>query len=189
MFRKLAVVVLGASLLTGCAIQAPAPKPTPTPKSAAQALADFKSIAEASCAKAMSLGVVETSPGPNPFTIVMVPKEQAYKDFSAAALEGTDKYTLIYETDSFASCMAANAYSLGNGPTKVSFDPADGSYTSTEDCYAEGPCVFRYGVAGGLFATFTNQSGEAAYTQSIRYGQLTDSDWAILHKAVDEQGN
>lgn len=160
----------------------------PTTKTPAQALADFKKIAKASCDKAMSVGVVETSTSGDPFTIVLVPKAKAYKDFSAAALEA-NKYTLIYENDSFASCGAANTFSVSGAAIKVAFDPADGSYTTTENCYGDGPCVFKYTVAKGLMTSFTNLSAKTKYTQTIRYGNLTAADWEILHKAVDQQGN
>ena len=186
-----AALLAASFLLSSCSTAQPTATPTPTPKAktAAQVLKEFKGIAKASCAKAMAVGVVESASQPNPFTLVMVPKEQAYKDFSAAVLEGSSKYTLIYEADAFSSCTASLAYELGGGPTDVTFDPMTGKYMSSEVCYDGASCVFEYEVSGGLFSSFTNVGANPQYTSSIRYGNLTDADWEILHKAVDEQAS
>jgi hypothetical protein len=171
----LAISLLAGSLaLSGCA--------------SVDHTAEFFKIAEASCAKALAVGVVEKSISKSGFTLVMVPKVQGYKDFSAAYLEPTDKYELIYETDAFSACSASMAYEIAKEagtPTAIKVTYADGSYETTEDLGEYGISHIRYSVSGGLLATSETLDVAKADKRTITYGHLTKDDWAILTIAVD----
>ena len=85
MFARVLVFSLGATLvLTSCSTVAALtdlPKATATymALSPAEAKAQFETIANASCDKAMAEGVVEQSIASDGFTLVMVPKEVLIK--------------------------------------------------------------------------------------------------------------
>jgi hypothetical protein len=150
--------------------------------------AEFFKIAEASCAKAQAVGVVEKSISKTGFTLVMVPKAQGYKDFSAAYFEPADKYELIYETDAFSACSASMSYEMSkeaDKSTSMKVTYADGSYETTEDLGEYGISNIRYTVAEGLLAASETLDVAKADKRTITYGHLTKDDWAILTTAVD----
>jgi hypothetical protein len=167
----LAILVLAGSLaISGCA--------------SVDHTVEFFKIAEASCAKAQLVGVVEKSISKNGFTLVMVPKAQGYKDFSAAYFEPADKYELIYETDAFSACSASMSYEMSK-PTAIQVTYTDGSYETTEDLGEYGINHMRYSVVEGLLATSETLDVAKADKRTITYGHLTKDDWAILTIAVD----
>jgi hypothetical protein len=178
--------------LSGCAGQAgiePSPTALATKLTAAQALTEFEAIAKASCAKAMSEGVVEKSTAVDGFTLVMVPKAEGYKDFSAAYFQPADKYELIWETDAFSACSALMQFELaaeGGGEVDllVEFDWATDTFETTQDLGEFGISHLSYSHANGLFSGIKTLDSGDAYPRTITYG-VSDSDRKILETAVD----
>ena len=196
MFRKVLVFAMGASLLlTSCS--API-EPTASPSTSetvkaltpAEAKAEFEDIANASCDKAMAEGVVEQSTSLDGFTLVMVPKDDAYLDFSAAYFEPDDKYELIWETDAFSACGASISFSLAaeagvESELKVSFNPVDSSFETFQDLGEFGTSRLKYNITDGLLSQIEILDSTVVDIRTIRYGNLSLDDWTILRTAVD----
>ena len=196
MFGRVLIAAVGASLLlTSCS---PAATPTETPAASpsvktltpAEAKAQFEAIANASCDKAMTEGVVEQSTALNGFTLVMVPKDQAYKDFSAAYFEPEDNYELIWEADALSACSASISFSLAaeagvESEIEVTFDGADATFETFEDLGEFGTSRLRYNVENGLLSRIEVLDVASIDARMIRYGNLQDADWNILRTAVD----
>ena len=181
-----------AVVLSGCAGQSviePSPTTLATKLTAEQALAEFEAIAKASCGKAMSEGVVEKSTAIDGFTLVMVPKSEGYKDFSAAYFQPADKYELIWETDAFSACSASMQFELaaeggGQVDLAVIFDPGVPAFETTQDLGEFGISHLRYTFAEGLFTGVKTLDTDDADPRTISYG-VTDDDRKILETAVD----
>ncbi len=189
---------VGAVLASSIALASCAPAPTlsPTsapsvsPLSAEQARVAFEKIATASCDKAMAEGVVEQSEAADGFTLVMVPKDQAYQDFSAAYFEPTDKFELIWETDALSACGAAIQFAMAQDSgtdvdMAVSFDETDGTFSTEQDLGEFGVSKLKYEVAGDLLTTIEILESATPDKRTIRYGNLQEADWNILRTAVD----
>lgn len=149
----------------------------------------FAEVAKASCDKAMAEGVVEKSTAADGFTLVMVPKEQGYQDFSAAFLAAPDDYQLIYEVDAFSSCSAAMEFGLaeeGGGAVEieVEYDPNDGSFVTTQDLGQNKINKVEYQTKDGLFVGVKPLAPATADPRTISYG-YTEEDMQILITAVD----
>ena len=178
--------------LSGCAGKAaldPSPTALATKLTAAQALTEFEALAKASCEKAMSEGVVEKSTAVDGFTLVMVPKAEGYKDFSAAYFQPADKYELIWETDAFSACSASMQFELaaeGGGEVDLAatFDPAVPAFETTQDLGEYGISHLRYTFAEGVFTGVKTLDTDDADPRTISYG-VTDEDRKILETAVD----
>lgn len=187
-----------ALIFSGCA-SGPTPRPsvsnspsTVASMSPQEALESYSAIAQASCDRALAEGVVESVPGDEGFTSVMVPKTQGYKDYSAAYFDNaTKQHDLIWETDAFTVCADANAIGLaeeaGQKPDfTVEFDPSTGVYVTTHDLGEYGIAKLQYTIANGVFVTMVQLNGQGGDPHLIRYGNITDSDRAILETAVKE---
>ena len=196
MFARVLVFSLGATLvLTSCspvAALTDLPKATATymALSPAEAKAQFETIANASCDKAMAEGVVEQSIASDGFTLVMVPKEEGYKDYSAAYFEPADIYELIWEADAFSACGASISFSLAaeagvESDIEVAFNSKDSTFETTEDLGEFGINRLRYSVENGLLSEIEILDAAVSDVRSIRYGNLSDDDWKILRTAVD----
>jgi hypothetical protein len=194
---RLFLVVVGISsalVLSGCS--APASKPESKPSvtvaqlSPEEAKLQFATIANASCDKAMAEGVVEQSIASDGFTLVMVPKEEGYKDFSAAYFEPADNYELIWEADALSACSASISFSLAaeagvESEIKVTFDGRDSTFETFEDLGEFGTSRLRYNVDNGLLSRIEVLDATSIDARMIRYGNLQDADWNILRTAVD----
>ncbi len=188
-FATALVLVVGLSGCAGQAVFEPSPTALATELTAAQALTEFEAIAKASCAKAMSEGVVEKSTAVDGFTLVMVPKAEGYKDFSAAYFQPADKYELIWETDAFSACSALMQFELaaeGGGEVDllVEFDGATNTFETTQDLGEFGISHLSYSHANGLFSGIKALETSDADPRTITYG-VSDSDRKILETAVD----
>ncbi len=197
-FKAAIVFAASTALLAGCSAPSVEPTPTPTPspsetfeaKTPAQALEDFRAVAAKSCETALAQGVVEESTGAEGFKLVMVPKAEAYKDYSAAYFAPPKTYELIWETDALSACGADIQFAMaeeggGTVDLEVSYSTEDGTYTTTQDLGEQGIWTLNYEVAEGLFSTVTTLRDGEEDPRTIRYGNLTDADWAILKTAVD----
>lgn len=191
-------IIIGAIFasltLGGCAQEKLAePTPSASPKlelSKAQILANFKVIAHASCDKALQSGVVEESVADSGFTLVMVPKDESYKDFSAAYFEKPDNYELIWESDAFSACSASMQFDLAEEAgtqvdMEVELGSRDGTFETTQDFGEYGISHLEYVHSDGLFTGITTLSAETPDVRIIRYG-VTEEDRKILVQAVDE---
>ncbi|CAB4635746.1 unannotated protein [freshwater metagenome] len=201
---RCAVSLVVALALTGCATDVPTPtsSATPPPTSSPQptsivapedVTAAFREIAYASCDKANAEGVVESGwdGDPNQKTI-LVPDSEAYKDYSAVFVAANGVLALIWETDSFASCNASNAYSLAEeagqeAAIDLTFNEADGTYQTVLDQGPdqEAPFVATYTVSNGLIVQQHIDADWGEATIEISYGMPSDEDIAYLRTAVD----
>ena len=194
---RLFLAVVGVStalILSACS--APASKPESTPDvsvaqiSPEEAKAQFETIANASCDKAMAEGVVEQSIASDGFTLVMVPKEEGYKDYSAAYFEPADTYELIWEADAFSACGASISFSLAaeagvESDIEVAFNATDSTFETTQDLGEFGISRLKYQTTDGLLSQIEILDSIVADVRSSRYGNLSDEDWKILRTAVD----
>ena len=152
-------------------------------------LGQFSEVAEASCDRAMAEGVVEKSTAADGFTLVMVPKDQRYQDFSAAFLAAPDDYQLIYEVDAFSSCAAAMEFSLaeesgGVVDIEVETDLNRGTFVTTQDLGEFGINKLEYQTKDGLFVGIKTLGEGKADPRTISYG-YSEEDMQILVTAVD----
>lgn len=150
---------------------------------------EFAAVAKASCDKAMADGVVEKSTSGDGFTLVMVPKDQGYQDFSAAFLAAPDDHQLIYEVDAFSSCAAAMQFSLAEEAGSVvdmdiEYDPNDGTFVTTQDLGEFGISKLEYQTEDGLFVGVKTLDELDADPRTISYG-YSEEDMQILVTAVD----
>lgn len=195
MFRKTALVAaIALSLaLTGCSSPNPQPTAPPSPtqtleeKTPAQAKADYKDIAQASCEKAQAEGVVESGAD---YTLVAVNKDENYLDFSAAYFQKPDTYELIWELTSLTSCADWYEFSMAEeagieAAIDVTFNTADGTYTTTQDMGDLGIFSHQYTVVDGLITEALNLDAKNPVTTKVRYGNITEEDRNILITAVD----
>lgn len=149
----------------------------------------FAEVAKASCDKAMAEGVVEKSTAADGFTLVMVPKDQAYQDFSAAFLAAPDDYQLIYEVDAFSSCAAAMEFSLakegeGTFDFEVETDLSRGTFVTTQNLGQNKINKLEYQSKDGLFVGIKTLGEGKADPRTISYG-YSEEDLQILKTAVD----
>ena len=192
----LAVVGVSAALvLSGCS---PVAVPTASPTASetvraltpAEAKSEFETIANDSCDKAMAEGVVEQSFASDGFTLVMVPKEDGYKDYSAAYFEPADTYELIWEADALSACGASISFSLAaeagvESAIEVAFNSKDSTFETTEDLGEFGISRLKYQTTDGLLSQIEILDSTVADVRSIRYGNLSDEHWKILRTSVD----
>ena len=188
-FATALALAVGLSGCVGKAALDPSPTALATKLTAAQALTEFEAIAKASCDKAMSEGVVEKSTAVDGFTLVMVPKAEGYKDFSAAYFQPDDMYELIWETDAFSACSASMHFELaaeggGKVDLAVTFDTGVPAFETTQDLGEFGISHLRYTFAEGLFTGIKTLDTDDADPRTISYG-VTDEDRKILETAVD----
>jgi hypothetical protein len=206
MSRKALVALIPASLaaallLAGCANSSPAgtpltttePSTSPTstgiaePADVTQA---FRDIAHASCDKANTEGVVESSWGGTQKAI-LVPDSMAYQDFSAVFVDENGVPALIWETDSFAACNASNTYSLAEEAGQevdlgLTFNETDGTFQTTLDQGPDqDPFVATYSVSNGLIVQQHIDADWGETTIEITYGMPSDDDILMLQLAVD----
>jgi hypothetical protein len=198
------VGLLSALLLAGCAISSPtgipsvSPEPSPSPTSTViaepvDATEAFREIAYASCDKANAEGVVESGwDGDLTQKAILVPDSEAYEDYSAVFVGENGVLALIWETDSFASCNASNAYSLAEEAGQeaafdLTFNEADGTYQTTLDQGPdqEAPFVATYTVSNGLIVKQHIDADWGETTIEITYGMPSEDDIAFLRTAVD----
>jgi hypothetical protein len=123
------VAVIAALSLTGCTSNSSTQSSTPKgstsatssvktdgsltiPATDANVAAEFAQVAKDSCAKAQAEGVVQkTGDG---YTLVMVPKDKAVNDLSAAYLDPKGKAGAVYESDAFYSCEISMVIELAS---------------------------------------------------------------------------
>ena len=192
--RKISLALfIGLSLsVSGCAVTPSTPESSPSSSETIDAVdpvAEFAKVAKARCDKAMAEGVVEKSTAADGFTLVMVPKDQGYKDYSAAFLAGPDDYQLIYSVDAFSSCAAAMEFGLAeeNGGVvdiEVEYDSKDGSFVTTQGLGQNKINKLEYQTKDGLFVGIKSLGESKADPRTISYG-YSEKDLDILVIAVE----
>lgn len=191
----LSLALVSTIALSGCSATAtPTANPSSTQSIAAmtpaEAKAAFEAIATASCEKAMAEGVVEQSTSLDGFTLVMVPKDEAYLDFSAAYFEPDDIYELIWEVDALSSCGAAISFALAEeggveSDLQVTFNPSDSTFETLQDLGEYGTNRLKYNITDGLLSQIEVLDSTEVDVRTISYGNLQETDWNILRTAVD----
>lgn len=209
MTRKVVVaavtaVFLPTVLLAGCTSSSPMGAPSESTEPSASPTSTvvvesvdiaetFREIAHASCDKANAEGVVESGwDGDLTQKAILVPDSEAYQDYSAVFVGENGVLALIWESDSFASCNASNAYSLAEEAGQevdfgLTFNEADGTYQTTLDQGPdqEAPFVATYVVSNGLIVQQHIDADWGETTIEITYGMPSEENIAFLRTAVD----
>lgn len=175
------IAITGALLvaLAGCTAMTPE-----------EAETKFKSIARASCEAALSEGAVEKSESAEGFTLVLVPKTEAYKDFSAAYFQPDDTYELIWEVDAFSACGASMTYDLAeeagqDADLEVTFNSDVQQYETFQDLGEYGNSHLRYEVSDGKISSVLDLNSVQDGARTVSYGKLSNDELTILETAVD----
>jgi hypothetical protein len=147
----------------------------------------FREIADASCATASAEGVTEIA-ADGSGRLILVPREDAYQDFSAVSVGESGIGELIWSTEVFYTCYASIGFSNSDESNSdyalIEFDASDGSYTVTE---GDGKDAFvaEYTVSEGLIRTGSSTNGGETNVLAIKYGMPSEADIAILRAAAD----
>lgn len=192
-FAGLATVL--ALALTGCAGQtvgssgSPSAQPSSSvPTAPVDVEASFKAIADDSCDRAYSEGVLEESADGIMF---LVPEGQAYQDYSAAFDSESDGIGVIWSTEVFFACAASIGYQMSaegsaEYPVAVTFDESTGDYRAQVEVEDYGTLDYTYTVADGVFTGVEWVSPEESGTTTISYGPPSSEHIDVLRRAVDE---
>lgn len=203
MITWLGTSVLLLATLSGCAGTAPTepsgiptqqtepaetPSPTPTAFPIPTDIAgSFREIADASCATASNEGVTEIATDGSG-RLILVPKEDAYEDFSAVSVGASGVGELIWSTEEFYACNASIGFSFSDESNSdyglIEFDETDGSYTVTVG-KGKDSFVAEYTVSDGLIRTGSSTNDGETTVLTVEYGMPSEADIAILRAAVD----
>ncbi len=120
----------------------------------------------------------------------MVPKDEAYLDFSAAYFEPEDTYEIIWEADALSSCGASINFDLAEeagveSDIAVTYDSTSETFETTQDFGEFGISNLRYTISDGLISEVETLGTTDTNPRTIRYGNLQEADWNILRTAVD----
>jgi hypothetical protein len=203
----IALTALAVSLLTGCSAGTPEDKiasPSPSPSNSAtveapvllsgvEAVDRYFELAVTSCDAAMATGVVEENASTGD-KLIMIPKDAAYKDYSAvwAAADGTSD--IIFETDVFLTCADAITFWMleenGERPTGYEAELSTvGSETVARVTRSLDGDVYTsvYTFVDGKIVSAEIPRWDAPANPlpwSVTYS-VGDADRALLEKAVD----
>jgi len=150
----------------------------------------FKAIARTSCQAALEEGTLEKSVDPGGFTLVMVPKEDAYKEFSAAYFQPEDTYELIWEIDAFSACGASMTYDLAEeagqeSDLEVIFNSELQQFETFQDFGEFGISRLGYEIFDGKISSVQFLETEDSDKRTVSYGNLTEVEINIVTTAVD----
>lgn len=187
-------------LLAGCSPAEPTPTATATPtptitQTQAEIEAEFYKIAEDSCAKGQSEGLVERFINDVPSRIIVLSKDDAYLDYSAIYIDNKGAAQVLYELETTAcgpgyliSMMEeANQDNTGDYEHYVKKN-IDGSFVWTQATYTEEGSMLKdtiFEVANGLLVKATPE--DAKNTRGLEYGPVSDVDMQALKDAVDAE--
>lgn len=196
--RSLIAVAALTTTLAGCAggatptpteteALAPSAAPTIDPRDPAVV---FRLIADASCDEANEQGVVETTADGSASSI-LVPRSEAYEDFTAVAHTAEDGASLIWSTEDFLACNASVGFAMSEEsgtdyPLDITFNEADGTYSTVFDGGEDFIIETTYEVANDKFVRATLGGDAEPVVMNIAYGMPTAEQIEILHLAVDE---
>ena len=186
----LAILVLA---LAGCAGPSASPTNSPSPtesKTEAQILEEFLDIAADSCAKAQTENIVEEVADGS--KIIVLAKDNAYKDYSAVYIDPQGKTQVIYEMElsvcapGYLVSMMEEAGKKNEGDYEHSAKlNDDGTYTwKQKSFYEEGSYEeTKYTVESGIITA----AKTSAYEYSFIYGAVAEDDMVVFRKAIDEE--
>ena len=165
-------------------------QPTMPAMTVQEAEAQFRIIARESCQEALEKGTLEKSLNPDGFTLVMVPKADAYKDFGAAYFQPDNTYELIWETDAFSACGASMAYDLAaeaghDSDLDVTFNAKLQRFETFQDLGEFGVSRLGYEIFEGKISSVQDLESEDSAKRTVSYGNLTEAEINILTTAVD----
>jgi hypothetical protein len=192
-FLAAALIVASAAFTSGCAqpgdptisaAPSASPKPSFAAKTPAEAKAAYKQIAKLSCNTAQDIGVVETTPTT---TLVSTRKAEAYKDYSAAYFTKPDKYEVVWELTSLASCADWYTFSMSDeageeAAIDVTFNQVDGTYNVSQK-FDEDKFTYTVTVKDGRIDSEIDTKTKVE--TKVQYGDLSAGDRVILRTAVD----
>ena len=200
-YKRVVPLILVPILLNGLAgcstdfdhpiIETDAPSLSPTPlESPADVGEAFKQYAKASCDLANETGVVETTFGEPEGYLYLIPKQEAVKDFSASWSNTNDEVGMIWTTESFYACNMYVAYEMSEGQPyyDMSFEflGDQNSIRLTIDQGDMGVIIDRYIITDGVFSEVHNESDGGDIVTKIDYRALTDSEYELFLRAIDE---
>lgn len=205
-FPVIALTALSALLLTGCSTGTPGGDETvsrtpsnsaspaaPVVVSGMEAVDGYFKLAVDSCNAAMETGVVET----NTVTgdkLIMVPKNDGYKDYSAVWAAADGASDIIFEIDAFLTCGDAILFWMseenGERPSgyETELSTVEGVTTARVTRSLDGDVYTTvYTVADGkIVAADVPQWDNPSVTKSWKVSyEVTAEDRALLEKAVD----
>jgi hypothetical protein len=198
-FQVLAVSGL-LLLLAGCSPAEPTPTATPTPtptitQTQAEIEAEFYKIADYSCAKGQTEGLVERFINDVPSRIIALSKDDAYLDYSAIYIDNKGVAQVLYELETTAcgpgyliSMMEeSNQDNTGDYEHYVKKNK-DGSFIWTQATYTEEGSMLKdtiFEVDNGLLVKAIPE--DVKNTRGLEYGPVTDIDMQALKDAVDAE--
>jgi hypothetical protein len=196
-----ALAITGLLLaLAGCAPAEPEPTATPTPtptvtQTQAEIEAEFYKIADDSCAKGQTEGLVERFINDEPSRIIALAKEDAYLDYSAIYIDNKGKAQVLYELETTAcgpgyliSMMEEDNHDNTGDYEHYVKKNKDGTFVWTQSTYSEtgsklADTIFE--VADGLLVKAIPE--DVKNTRSLEYGPVSDVDMQALKDAVDAE--
>ena len=154
------------------------------------ALSEFREIAINSCDLARSDGVLEHTEDFS-YRAVMVPKESGIDGYSAAWMDQTGHYSLIYETDFFMSCAYANTFTLYE---EASMEPTmqvtkDGKSFLVSDPENPRNKAMKFQVKNGLLVSASNEELTNSTVIFIDYAPPLENSLEIIEKALSQESN
>ena len=163
------------------------PSPLESPADIEEA---FKQYATASCDLANETGVVETTFGDPEGSVYLIPKSGAVKDFSAAWSNVDGEVGLIWTTESFYACSMYVAYEMSEGQPyyEMGFEflGDQNSIRLTINQEDMGLIVDRSVITDGVFSEVHNETDGGDIVTKIDYRALTDSEYELFLRAIDE---
>ncbi len=187
---SLAVGVAGCAPLEISTTLPPSSSVTPAPTKSTvpvDPVAAFRSIADASCEQASTQGVVEMT-ADGAAGLIMIPKDDAYKDFNAVSFATEGGSDIVWTTEDFASCNASVGFAMaeesgGTYDLAVTVDTTTGMYRT--EFSGDSAIVTTYVITDGLISQAVLGSDDSAVTMNVTYGMPSDANVAILHDTVD----
>lgn len=193
----LTLAIAFALVLTGCSAASPPGTASPTAETESSATpeievdldAAFRTIVDASCARAYEVGVTESVVGSDT-RLVLVPVANAYNDFTAAVVNNDGGISPIWSTEEFAVCIDSINFSMSEDggsayAIAVSGDLAMGRLRSEYTVEEYGIFVTDYVVVDGLITSVTSQTPDQTSQKEIRYGMPSEADVLHFREAID----
>lgn len=191
--KRIAALFVLVLTLAGCSTPKASPTNSPSPtetKTEAQILDEFLKIAEDSCAKAQTENIVETVADGS--KIIVLAKDNAYKDYSAVYIDPQGKTQVIYEME-LSVCAPGYLISMmeeagkkneGDYEHGVKLND-DGTYTWKQKSFYEGESFeeTKYTVVDGIITA----AKTSAYDYSFAYGAVAEADMNVFKKAIDDE--
>lgn len=191
--KRIVLPVLAVLLLAGCSSSTAAPTNSPSPtktKTQAEILDEFLKIADDSCAKAQEENIIEQVADGS--RIIVLAKENAYKDYSAIYIDAKGKTQVIYEMElsvcspGYLISMMQEAGKENEGDYEHSATlNADGTYTWKQKTFYDGEKMEEtiYTVEDSIITGAKTEM----YKYEFVYGPLSSADMDLFKKVIDDE--